>query len=510
MALDDDEIDLAAAALLLSRQAGARIKHKRYLQQIDDMAYAVLDALQEHNIDPRQLTDPAGQDSAYARAIIAQINKQLFEKAGFKAVDSADEPKDLFLHYVLDRKRGYCLSLSIVYLAIGERLGLPLYGVVVPGHFFVRYDNGRTRFNIETTSRGGSATDEHYIKKFGVPTANGDAIYMKNLTKKQTLSCFFNNLGNVYQSLGDIDSALILLRRAVRITPSLSMVRANLGNLYLKKGWTDDAIAQYRIAMDIYPGDPKTHNNLGNAYFRQNLLDQAEYEYQTSLTLDPNFAEPYKNLAVTYRTQQQYDKALQSLNKALALDSKDSQVYHQIAETYRQMADYDAAVSYYQKALQLKPDLVEAYLGLALTYNKQGCIDSEIQTYKKLLALSADERYTLAALQNLGNAYIEKKMYDAAVTQYKKALLINDQDELIYYTLAVAKKKKKNYRLAVDAYLNAIDLNPDLAEAHHALAACYYVLKEYDLGFEHIETARQLGFNVQQDLYAELKKKTAK
>ncbi|MHC4759552.1 MAG: transglutaminase family protein, partial [Planctomycetota bacterium] len=36
----------------------------------------------------------------------------------------------MFLHTVMDKKQGYCLSLSILYLSIGERLGLPLYGVV--------------------------------------------------------------------------------------------------------------------------------------------------------------------------------------------------------------------------------------------------------------------------------------------------------------------------------------------------------------------------------------------
>ncbi|GAI69689.1 unnamed protein product, partial [marine sediment metagenome] len=91
-----------------------------------------------------------------------------------------------------------------------ERLGLPLYGVVVPGHFFVRYDDGQVRFNIETTSKGGSAPDEHYINKFKVPIGN-ISIYMKNLDKIHTLGCFCNNLGNSYDDIGNMDSALLAL-----------------------------------------------------------------------------------------------------------------------------------------------------------------------------------------------------------------------------------------------------------------------------------------------------------
>ena len=122
---------------------------------------------------------------------VGVINEYLFDELGFKSIQQASDPNDLFLHSVLDRKQGYCLSLSILYLSLGERLGLPLYGVVVPSHFFVRYDDGRIRFNIETTGKGGNASDEHYIKKFKVPQGDHDSIYMLNLNKMQTLGCFF-------------------------------------------------------------------------------------------------------------------------------------------------------------------------------------------------------------------------------------------------------------------------------------------------------------------------------
>ena len=56
---------------------------------------------------------------------IGEINKYLFEELNFRSVETADDPEDLFLHSVIDKKRGYCLSLSVLYLSIGERLGMP-------------------------------------------------------------------------------------------------------------------------------------------------------------------------------------------------------------------------------------------------------------------------------------------------------------------------------------------------------------------------------------------------
>jgi protein O-GlcNAc transferase len=134
------------------------------------------------------------------------------------------------------------------------------------------------RFNIETTSNGGTAPDEHYINKFNVPRGS-NGIYMKNLNKIQTLGCFFNNLGNSYKEVGNIDSSLLALERAVQINPTLSESRANLGNIYLEKGKVNDAINQYREALRINPHDAKTHNNMGNAYVDKDWLNYAVNEY---------------------------------------------------------------------------------------------------------------------------------------------------------------------------------------------------------------------------------------
>ena len=138
---------------------------RRYLSRLDDMALEI-----------RARYERKKPKENYQ--IILIINEYLFEELGFKAISEASDPNDLFLHSVLDRKRGYCLSLSILYLSLGERLGLPLYGVVVPGHFFVKYDDGQVHFNIETTSNGGTAPDEHYITKFNVPEEDQDIIYL--------------------------------------------------------------------------------------------------------------------------------------------------------------------------------------------------------------------------------------------------------------------------------------------------------------------------------------------
>ncbi len=488
--LREDEVDLATAALIVSERWSDMVHGRRYLSTLDDMALEIRERLRRRRL------------KANFRAIPV-INAYLFDELGFKSTSEASDPNDLFLHTVLDKKSGYCLSLSILYLSLAERLGLPLYGVVVPGHFFVRYDDGQVRFNIETTSKGGSAPDEHYINKFKVPIGN-ISIYMKNLDKIQTLGCFLNNLGNSYDDVGNIDSALLALERAVEINPTLSEARSNLGNIYLTKGQVTEAINQYRAALKINPNDAKTHNNLGNAYVQLYWLNYAVSEYLRSIRLDPKFADAYKNLAIVYCKQKRFRQAIAQLRRAIVLEPRDADCYSQLGSVYDQMGNYEQAISQYEKALKINPKLAEAYYGLGLCYNKLGSVEDEIWGYKRALAVKPD---MLAALVNLGNAYFGQKKYSAAIEQYKKAVLIQPDEAMVHYNLGAAFSNNENYEQAVAEYLRTVEIDPEIGDAHYGLAFGFYQLKKYNLAWKHIQMAEKLGVEISKDQLKAIKRR---
>lgn len=478
--LRDDELDLATATLIASEYWSDLVLGRRYLERLDEMALVVRDRVREQRL-------------RMGFRAIPIINDYLFNELGFKTISHANDPNDLFLHSVMDNRQGYCLSLSILYLALAERLGLELYGVVVPGHFFVRYDGGNVRFNIETTSNGASPPDDHYMVKFNVPENGRDVIYMKNLTKRQTLGCFFNNLGNVYNDAGDRDTAMLALERAVAINPTLSESRANLGNIYLQKGRPDDAIRQYRAALQLNPNDPKTYNNLGNAYMELDRIDDAELSYLRSLDRDPNFTDAYRNLALAYTRQEKYGDALAYLSQAIIIDPADAQLHNQLGDVYYRIGDHDKAAREFRAALSLQQDFAEAYYGLGLCFREQGRTADEINAYKNALRIDAD---MLAALVNLGNAYFALKDYDSAVRQYQQAAALKPNDAWILFNLGSAYSNKGNFEQAVEAYLDAIKLSPKIGDAHHGLAYGFYRLQKYELAWKHISLAQKLGVQV--------------
>lgn len=67
------------------------------------------------------------------------LRRLLFRDLGF-AGNEADyyDPRNSFLDDVLDRRTGIPISLAVVMLEVGRRVGVPLSGVSMPGHFLVR------------------------------------------------------------------------------------------------------------------------------------------------------------------------------------------------------------------------------------------------------------------------------------------------------------------------------------------------------------------------------------
>lgn len=483
--LPEDQVDLATATLISSEYWSDFVQGRQYLDRLDTMAMVIRTRLRQQRLPMDHRAIPA-------------INQYLFEELGFKPISHANDPNDLFLHSVMDRRQGYCLSLSVLYLSLAERLGLDVYGVVVPGHFFVRYEKGRIRFNIETTSGGANPTDEHYLKKFHVPPGAWDSVYMKNLTKRQTLGCFFNNLGNVYSEIGDIKTARVALERAVAINPGLSESRANLGNIYLQEGRANDAISQYRAALLLNPGDPKTYNNLGNAYLAIDQKNAAASSYRQAIQFDPNFVDAYRNLALLFSRQEQYGDALSQLNRALALDDKNIQVYIQLGELYYRMDQYDKGLLQFRRAQSLKADSAEAYYGVGICQTKLGRTQEAIQALGQALVLKPG---MLAALVDMGTAYFEQGNYDLAIRYYQQAAAAKPDDVRIIFNLGSAYLKKDDFERAVNAYLQVVTADPKVGDAHHGLAYAFYRLGKYDLAWNHVNAARRLGTKVPDDLF---------
>jgi tetratricopeptide (TPR) repeat protein len=515
--LDNDEIDLATAALILSRDWGTTKTSHVYRRKIDDMAEEIIERVKDAHVPMNHRAVPV-------------INKYLYDELAFATIDNADDPDDLFLHIIIERKQGYCLSLSVLYLSLAERLGLPIHGVVVPGHFFVRYDDGQTRFNIETTSFGNTATDEHYKKKFKAPK-HLKSLYMKNLTKKQTLGCFFNNLGNCYLQIGNTQRAFEILSMAVQINPLLSEAHMNLGNIYIQRRQPHEAIRKYEQALSILGREANAFNGLGIAHMQIGDYRKAESYFNTALSLEPESIESHRNLAHMQHLQGKNNAALTALKNVLTLAPNDLETLVLIGKIYQNLKENNNAAYYLEKAIAQAPhdasarcslgylylesgrtaaalaefsyvidyigDDANAFFGLGRVYQDRGEPDNAVWAYKKALDISP---HMVPALQNLGNAYLDTQMLAEAIEVYWQAVEIEPNNGPLHYNLAVSLAKNKQHQEAVNQFLIAVDLGSMQAAAYNGIAISYYRLREFENAKIYAHKAKALGYNVQKAL----------
>ncbi len=334
--LPEEEIDLATFALLVSKQASEKLFNRtfevhQYRSKIDRM---VVDILQMIGSETR----PSWVSSA--------ISSYLFKRQRYTAplMDSADvmRPSYHFLNFVIDNRKGVCMSLSLVYLAIAERLNLPFYGVVAPAHFFVRYDDLVNSINIETTAFGRQYDNQHYREEY--PNLDiAETLYYKNLTKRETMGCYLNNIATVYQQEKLYDDAIEILKYAIRMNPRFTEPYINLGNVFSLQGKFDLAIQAYKEGLSYNERSSNILRNIGLAYLYTGDPDQALEELKLSLAINPDDPQARHFMGLVYNKKGMHEEAVYELKRSLAYYPGSVEILFELAKAYYFMGEYDTA-----------------------------------------------------------------------------------------------------------------------------------------------------------------------
>ena len=145
-----------------------------------------------------------------------------YNPARIREVDFSDSG-DLFLHGLLGEDRtGTCVSLPVLYVALGRRLGYPLKLVTTNGHIFARWQSpdGKERFNIEGTNQGLSCFEDAYYQRWPHKITEQDiraCRYLKSLTPKEELALFLATRGHCLEAIGQLPQAQLAYVHAHRL-----------------------------------------------------------------------------------------------------------------------------------------------------------------------------------------------------------------------------------------------------------------------------------------------------
>jgi Tfp pilus assembly protein PilF len=164
-----------------------------------------------------------------------------------------------------------------------------------------------------------------------------------------------NNLGFALLAQGNVDHAVVELRRAISLDPRYALPHVNLGLALSKKGLSDEAISEYRRASQLDPNTALAHNNLGFALKEQGKIDEAVIEYRRAISLDPKFSFPHNNLGSALKDQGKLDEAADEFRRAIELDKEAALPHRNLGVVLSEKGRTDEAITEFRRALELDP-----------------------------------------------------------------------------------------------------------------------------------------------------------
>ncbi len=226
---EDARIDLARACLMIAQDAYPALDVERYLGEIERMAM--------------RLRGRMPQNTGAEERVVA-LNQFLYQDLGYWGnTDDYYDPRNSYLNEVIDRKTGIPITLSILYMELGRRLGLPLEGVSFPGHFLVRLKL-RGGMLVLDPFAGGAPQSEDELRsrvKRVIPDGVADNLpaselpldqFLEPATKRQILARVLRNLKGIYREADKPERMLDVLNRMLLVAPDASGELRDRGYVY--------------------------------------------------------------------------------------------------------------------------------------------------------------------------------------------------------------------------------------------------------------------------------------
>jgi len=241
----DDRINLAEAALVFAGAEYPELDVAGYVARIDEMAAKLRGRLRE--------------DMAPAERILA-LNRYLFGELGFSG-NAAEyyDPRNSYLNEVLDRRLGIPITLSVVYLAVGRRIGLPLHGVVFPGHFLVKCVVRDGAIVLDPYGKGASLSLDELCARLRVlrngieSDPNQIRMMLAVASNKEILARMLHNLKGIYLQRKEFAKAVAAIDRIIALAPQAADEYRDRGRLYLELECFRAALADFRSYLLLKP-----------------------------------------------------------------------------------------------------------------------------------------------------------------------------------------------------------------------------------------------------------------
>jgi regulator of sirC expression with transglutaminase-like and TPR domain len=229
LAAGDDRIELARACLMIAEDAYPGLDVEGYVTEIARLALRLR----------ARLSREAGAEEK-----VVELNQFLFEELGYSGnADHYYDPRNSYLNEVIDRRTGIPITLSVLYMELGRKIGLPLEGVSFPGHFLVRVRMRGGMLVLDPFAGGDPQSEDELRARLervvpreatgGVPVRDLPLEqFLEPATNRQILARLLRNLKGIYRQAEMPQRMLDVLNRALVVTPDSTSDLRDRGIVY--------------------------------------------------------------------------------------------------------------------------------------------------------------------------------------------------------------------------------------------------------------------------------------
>jgi regulator of sirC expression with transglutaminase-like and TPR domain len=239
----DASIDLGRAALAVARIEYPALDDAHELPRIDALAARI----------------GAGRRAAAAETL-ERLKRCLFDEEGFRGnADEYYDPRNSCLNDVLDRKLGIPITLSVLTMEVGRRVGLDIVGVGLPGHFIVSASVGGRSVLLDPFNGGAvltpSTAADVAARALGRPVKIEEA-HWAPCSRRQIVVRMLRNLKTIYARRSDWERALGVIDRLLLIDPETPMHLRDRGTVLVKSGRLWDGAVEWEAYLSRFPNVP--------------------------------------------------------------------------------------------------------------------------------------------------------------------------------------------------------------------------------------------------------------
>jgi tetratricopeptide (TPR) repeat protein len=216
-----------------------------------------------------------------------------------------------------------------------------------------------------------------------------------------------NNLGYLYQNLGQFEEALKEYKATVKIFPEMLLSYGGIERIYLEKvGKADSALVWSEKMISDNPENGWGYFYQASAWFCLDSLEKAQQSFLKASEINPLMVLYLYRLAHTYRTQGLHKEAIRILKKILEIDKSEFPAYSYLGISYMALGDQEIAREYLLKFKKIAaevwikeyPDLTSTYTLIGEAYARLNEMDSSRLMLQKAIAIDSTQHFDFATV----------------------------------------------------------------------------------------------------------------